>query len=252
MGITEPTHTPASVHASGVVRRRCIGLLASAVILTLAFAASAVPIVEWDLANATGQDAAVLNIDANANATAITASPGVSEWSSTAQDGFIAASGWATAVPDSARYYEWAVTAAAGYSIDYQNITLALFRGISGGNHGAEQWDLHASIDAFGLSDIALQTFDISSSAADEQILFSATDISALGTATGTVTFRLYGYDYTATGDFSGLGNDSGWLIGGTGANPVVGGSIFLTVPEPSTGLLVLLGLIVMGVHRRV
>jgi len=233
--MTQLTHTQASVHAPGVVRRRCVGLLASAVILTLAFAASAVPIVEWDLANATGQDAGVLNIDANANATAI-----------------MAASGWATAVPDPARYYEWTVTAAAGYSIDYQNITLALFRGISGGNHGAEQWDLHASIDSFGLSDIALQTFDISSSAADEQTLFSATDISALGTAAGTVTFRLYGYDYTATGDFSGLGNDSGWLIGGTGANPVVGGSIFLTVPEPSTGLLVLLGLIVMGARRRV
>lgn len=236
--------------------RRRVGTSAKAVILAglcvLGFSttASALPIVEWDLANATGQTAAVLNLATNVTATDIAPSGAVTAWSSTAQDGFIAASGWPAAAPDPARYYEWTVSAAAGFAIDYQSITLALFRGIQGADHGAEQWDLHASTDAFAASDIALQTLDISASAADEQMLFSALDISALGSQAGTVTFRLYGYDYTAPGDFSGLGNDSGWLIGGTGANPLIDGNIVTVVPEPGTALLVMLGLAALGARR--
>jgi len=240
-----------SVTRWSVGRGAGTGLLAALLVLGFSGAADAVPIVSWDLANATGQTAAVSTLAANTSATAIAPSAGVTAWGSTAQNGFVAASGWATVAPDPARYYEWSVTAAAGFAIDYQGITLALFRGIQGANHGAQRWDLHASTDGFAASNVALQTLDISGSAADTQVLFSALDISALGSVAGTVTFRLYGYDYTATGDFSGLGNDSGWLIYGTGANPVVDGNVIAVVPEPATGLLVMLGLVALAAQRR-
>ena len=158
----------------------------------------------------------------------------------------VAASGWgASAVAhDPGRYYQFTITAAPGYEIGYETIDLALFRGVWGGGHGAELWDLHASVDGFGVSDITLGTFDISASAADTQTVFAGHDISALGTQAGTVTFRLYGYDQTQPGDYSGLGNDDGtWLIFGTGLDPVVSGTI-AAVPEPTRSALLWLGLL--------
>jgi hypothetical protein len=59
-----------------------------------------------------------------------------------------------------------------------------------------------------------------------------------------TVTFRLYGYDYTAASDYSGLGNDSGWVIAGTGADVVLDG---IVVPEPGAALLVGVGLLLLA-----
>lgn len=223
--------------------------LAACALLLLAAPARAITISEWDLASATGQSANPLGTAANVTASAISAPAGVTEWSSVAQDGFIAASNWAPGLsPDPTKYYEWTVTAGPGYLIAYQTLTLALFRGIQGGNHGAELWDLRASTDGFTSSDAYLRTFDISSSAMDEQTIFAGVDISAIGTVAGTVTFRLYGYDYTSSSDYSGLGNDSGWLIYGTGTNPLLTGTI---VPEPRTALLVLLGLTALGRPRR-
>lgn len=228
-------------------------LLAALLVFAAAPAAHAVPIVTWDLANATGQDAAVLSTALNVSATGID-EVGVTEWASTAQDGFIASTGWAGGlVYDPTRYFEWTVTAAAGFEITYDMFDLALFRGVSGGQHGAELWDLRASTDGFASSDIALGTFDISASGVDEQVQFVGHDISALGTQTGTVTFRLHGYDQTLAVDYSGFGNDSGWLISGTGLDPVVHGTV-ATVPEPPPALLAclgLLGLLAGGTPRR-
>ena len=127
-------------------------------------------------------------------------------------------------------------------------ISLALFRGVQGANHGAELWDLRASTDGFASSDLFLSTFDISASGVDEQIPFLGVDISALGTQAGSVTFRLYGYDYTSPADFSGLGNDSGWVISGTGSNVIIEGTV---VPEAPTGSLLGGGLALLAVRRR-
>jgi hypothetical protein len=224
--------------------------MAAIATLALAGAAGAVPIVEWDLTSATGQTATAVAFDSNLSATALTPSAGVTPWASTTQDGFVAASNWAAAAPDPTKFYEFSITASAGYVVDYQTISLALFRGIQGGNHGAQSWDLHASTDAFASSDLFLQTFDISGAPADTQTLFGGVDISAIGSVAGQVTFRLYGYDYTAATDFSGLGNDSGWLIYGTGINPVVDGNVFMPVPEPGTALLVFMGLLFLAGNR--
>jgi hypothetical protein len=213
--------------------------------LCLAGDAAAVPLVTWDLGNATGQDADVLSTALNVSATAID-EVGVTQWSSTAQDGFVAARGWAASAVayDPTRYYQFTVTAAAGYEISYETIDLALFRGVWGGGHGAQLWDLHASLDGFAFSDLDLGTFDISAAPADTQTLFAGHDISALGSQAGTVTFRLYGYDHTQAGDYSGLGNDDGtWLIFGTGVDPVVSGTV-AAVPEAARSALLWLGLL--------
>lgn len=230
-----------------MVRRIVIVL---ALTLVVATPAGAVTIVEWDLASATGQSADPLATAGNVTATAITASAGVTAWASTTQDGFVAASGWAPgSSPDPTKYYEWTVTADPGFGIAYGSISLALFRGIQTGNHGAQLWDLRASTDGFASSDLFLQTFDITAAPADTQTPFLAADVSALGTQVATVTFRLFGYDYTSAADFSGLGNDSGWLIYGSGTNPRIDGTV--VVPEPGTGMLLVLGL-ALGLHRRI
>ncbi len=221
--------------------------------------AQAAPIVSWDLAGATGQQAAVLFTAANVTASSID-EVGVNEWTSTARTGLVAARDWPSSLTyDPGRYYQWTVTAAAGFQVAYDTIDLALFRGIWGGGHGADQWDLRASNDGFGGgSNVGLGTFDISASGIDEQTQFVGHDISALGAQTGTVTFRLYGYNQTQAGDYSGLGNSSGWVITGTGLDPVISGTASAvsgpaSVPEPPPGLLAafgLLGLLAGGTRR--
>jgi len=228
-------------------------LTLSVLVLGLAPSARALPIATWDVGSATGQDAAVLSTALHVSATALD-EVGVTEWSSTAQDGFVVAAGWASDPTsyDPARYYEFSVTAEAGWAVTYETLDLALFRGIQGGLHGAEKWDLRGSTDGFAASDLALGTFDISASGADVQTLFTGHDISALGTQEGTVTFRLHGYDYTSSADYSGLGNDDGtWLIFGTGTDLAVGGTVSAaSVPEARRGLLAaggLMGIFVLG-----
>jgi len=231
---------------------------AFALIIALAAPAGAAPIVTWDLASATGQQADVLSTAAGLSASVID-EVGVDDWNSNGQEGFIAASGWATSATtyDPGRYYQWSITADAGLEVTYETLDISLFRGIQGPNHGAEKWDLRASTDAFASVDVDLGTFDISSSGADVQTTFLGHDLSALGTQTGTVTFRLYGYDYTSASDFSGLGNDDGaWLIHGSGVNPTVGGSVAAAgsaVAEPAPFALAvagLLGLLALGNAR--
>ncbi len=233
-------------------------LLRSALLLLLlargtlpADSAGAVTIAEWDIANATGQTAAVLATAPDVTASIID-SVGVTRWGSTGQDGFIVARGWAPGpAPDPGKYYEWTVTPALGFAVDYDTVSLALLRGIQGASHGAELWDLRASTDGFASSDLFLSTFDISASGADVQMPFLGVDISALGTQSAAVTFRLHGYDYTSPSDYSGLGNDDGtWLIYGTGANVVIQGSV-VTTPEPSPALLVATGLVLLPARRR-
>jgi hypothetical protein len=213
-------------------------LLATAV----ARPASAVPITTWDIAGSNGQTAAVLASEPLTSATGLLAF-NVTPW----PGGFCcftAASGWTLAF-DPSRYYEFSVTADPGHSIAYESITLSLFRGIQGAQHGAESWELRSSADTFGS---ALASFDISSSAADEQVLFSGVDISALGTLPGTLIFRLYGFDYTSPTDYSGLGNHPGPILTGTGSNLVIEG---LVTPEPGTAVLVAVGLVALGLRRR-
>ena len=231
------SRAPTSIHAA---------LLALA--LLLGARANAVPIAIWDIASATGASAAVTFTETNVTATALSVT-GVAPWTF-GQNGFVVAAGWAPGLaPDPGRYFEWSVTAAPGSSIQFNSMDLALLRGIQGANHGAQLWDLRASTDGFA-SSMLVQTLDISGSAADTQTIFSV-DLSPLGSQAGTVTFRLYGYDYTSPVDYSGLGNDSGWVIYGTGVNLGIDGSVVSLVPEPGSLPLFGAGLVLLAALRR-
>jgi hypothetical protein len=215
-------------------------------VLLLAPVASAAPIINWDILGSDGNTAAAVGLSPEVSGTDLTPVT-VTPWPG-GYCCFTAASDWGTsaAAPDLTRYYEFSVTAAAGTWIVYEDITLSLFRGIQAGNHGAELWQLRASHDGYASS---LASFDISASLADEQTLFSGADISAVGTRTGTVTFRLYGYDYTAATDYSGLGNQPGSTpLTGTGSDLVVGGQL---VPEPVTLAQLGLGLAMLAFAGR-
>ena len=225
---------------------RTASLWAVCAILLLAPLASAAPIINWDILGSDGNTASAVGLlpeVSGADLTPVNVTPWPGGYCC-----FTAASGWGTsaAAPDLTRYYEFSITADPGYWIVYEDITLSLFRGVQAGNHGAELWQLRASHDGYASS---LAAFDISASAADEQTLFSNVDISALGTRPGTITFRLYGYDYTAATDYSGLGNHPGPTpLTGTGSDLVVGGQL---VPEPVTLAQLGLGLAMLAFAGR-
>ena len=226
---------------------------ALACVLLAAAPAFGAQIAIWDVASATGQNVAVMSTAANTSAASIT-SAGVSQWTSTAQNGFVAASNWAPGLArDPGKFYQFSTVADPGYQITYESLDLALFRGIQGANHGAQLWDLYASVDSFTTSEVLVATFDISGSSGDLQVQFMGTNVSAIGTQQGTVTFRLYGYDYTSPSDYSGLGNDSGWLIYGTGSNVILNGTVspYVPTPEPSTAMLAMAGLVGLAVVGR-
>lgn len=237
----------------GVFLRGCAARAASRVasvwvacaILLPAWLASAAPIIGWDILGSDGQTASVLSAVSDVSGTDLTP-VNVTPW----PGGFCcftAAADWGTgAAPDLAKYYEFSITAAAGHLIVYEDISLSLFRGIQAPDHGAQLWQLRASHDGYGS---ALAAFDISASGADEQIPFNNVDISAVGTQPGTVTFRLYGYDYTSPIDYSGLGNHPGPTpLSGTGTSLTMGGQV---VPEPLSLAQLGLGLSMLAAAGR-
>lgn len=223
--------------------RLLLATLSFAVLAIAPLAATAVPIVTWDIAGSNGQTASVLSaapLTAASSLTAVNVTPWPGGYCC-----FTAAAGWTLAL-DPTRYFEFSVTADPGHSIAYESITLSLFRGISGSTHGAESWVLRSSVDAF-TGDVA--AFSLAGTPSDSQTLFSDVDISSIGTQVGTVVFRLYGFDYTAPGDYSGFGNQPGTTpLSGTGSNLIIQGMV---IPEPGTALLVGGGLAALALTRR-
>jgi hypothetical protein len=225
---------------------RAASLLVVGAALLITRVVSAAPIIGWDILAATGQTASASSSVPELSGTDLTP-VNVTPWPG-GYCCFVAAADWETSAagPDLTKYYEFSISAAVGYSIVYEDITLSLFRGIRGASHGAQLWQLRASHDGYAG---VLAVFDISGAAADEQTPFSAVDISAVGTQPGTVTFRLYGYDYTSPMDYSGLGNHPGPTpLSGTGSNLIMGGQL---APEPMTLVQVSLGLTMLAFAGR-
>ncbi len=225
-----------------MIRQILAGLFAS-IVAAAAMPAAAIPITTWDIAGSNGQTAVVLASEPLTTATSLVA-VNVTPWPG-GYCCFTAASGWTLAF-DPSRYFEFSVSADPGHSIAYESITLSLFRGIAGATHGAESWQLRSSADAFGST---LASFSLAGSAGDEQVLFTGVDISSLGTVAGSLVFRLYGYNYNAPGDFSGLGAQPGSTpLTGTGSNLIINGMV---IPEPGTAALVSVGLMLLAARRQ-
>lgn len=227
--------------------RRAASGLALGVFLCATTSQSAT-IATWDIAGSDGNTAVALTPNAGTLATDLTP-VGVTPWAG-GFCCFTAAADWGTsaAAPDLAKYFQFSAGADTGYSITFEEASLSLFRGVSGGLHGADQWQLRASHDSFSS---IVASFDISASASDEQVLFEDVDLSAIGTQTGLIEFRLYGFNYTNAADFSGLGNQSGTFpLTGTGIDLIIEGGIAL-VPEPNAALMIGLGLIGLSLGGR-
>jgi hypothetical protein len=96
---------------------------------------------------------------------------------------------WPAPALNPTMYFEFSVTPAVGYQVQYQSMDFAAFVGGSGSNWTME---VHASLDGFATSDIPLFTQSIARDGSAH--IFDGLDISALGTQSATVTFRYYMY----------------------------------------------------------
>ncbi|MFP4054081.1 MAG: PEP-CTERM sorting domain-containing protein [Phycisphaerae bacterium] len=226
-------------------------------ITTLALAlvpcvASADVIAEWDIANATGRSAQFIGGTEGVSGSDLT-THGLNTWNPRwGVRGLVAARNWGRhdrAIPG--KYVEFSVT---GEEMTFESITFALTRGNAGGGHGAESWALRSSVDGFSddLAAVSLEGTGI-----DHQTIFEGLNISALGTQSGTVTFRLYGYDNTSRRDYSGLVNAAPGTCGirGRGSNVILHGDVGSiggqAVPEPASMALFATGGIAVLLRRK-
>lgn len=131
-------------------------------------------------------------------------------------------------------YFEWTVTAAAGYSMSITQIAFQVQRS----NTGASNLVLRTSVDSYvadlnTLSNFAGNNATVASS-------YDSSAIVSLQNVSGSVTFRVIGWPGATTGStgFEGTGNDI----------QIFGTTI---VPEPGTLVLMVTGLIALTASRR-
>jgi hypothetical protein len=105
-------------------------------------------------------------------------------------------------------------------------------------------WELRSSLDGF-TANFGVHTIPLNATQHD-----FTDDISSLGTQTGTVTFRLYGYNSTGVNN-DGLVNNIGTFGGDPGQNLIINGAVS-AVPEPHQFALIAgLGLLVFAAFRQ-
>jgi len=143
------------------------------------------------------------------------------------------------ASPDTTKYIDFSITPTAGNQVAYSTISFAVGARMNVA-HGADLWDLQYSLDGFGTAGTQLGS-TITVSLAGSGFRGNTTpvnnlDISAIGTQTGTVTFRLFGYDDTsAPSHVAGLvGTGTGGVLSG-GQELTINGTVSSVVPEPSS-----------------
>ena len=153
--------------------------------------------------------------------------------------GSFAGTGW-SAAKDSARYIGFDVAPTSGNMITYGTVTYGV---LSDANApaGPRNFELRASTDGFATSTL-LDSFSMEGYGG---VVQTGIDISALGTQTGNVAFRLFAFN----------GSDSKFagLIGyDVESNLAINGTV-AAVPEPASfALLCLGGLAVFGRRVRV
>jgi len=182
---------------------------------------------------------------ANVSASALTME-GVTPVSSSI-NGVFAAKNWSNPY-NAGKYFEFSIIPGSGYEISYDSISLSLFKKDFYYWHGPEEWSLKASTDNFGSSVVDLVDFDISSAASYEQVAFTNVDISALGTQSDEVTFRLFGYGSNFAYKEGGLSNNSSFS--GTGSDLIISGAL-VAAPEPGTLLIMSSAAIALAARKK-
>lgn len=157
-------------------------------------------------------------------------------------------SGWPLGSIDTGKYFQFSVTPESGYAVTYSTLTYSLFRS-QFDTTDIKTWELRASLDGFASSDILLANNSLAGVPSLEMTLFS-NNISALGTQTGQVTFRLYGQDDGTTGGgLAGLANRTEFA--GTGSDVLLGGSVSAVPEVEQIGMIAAAGLLAFGIIRR-
>jgi hypothetical protein len=139
-----------------------------------------------------------------------------------------------------ANYFEFSITADPGFQINYATV------GYSLAALSTPTWELRSSVDGYATS---FGTHTVSLDAKQNPI---TDNVNSLGTRTGTVTFRLYGYNYDNTpGSSDGLANNNGFFGPAlSGRNLVINGTTS-AVPEPHQYAIIAgLGLLGFAAYR--
>ena len=136
-------------------------------------------------------------------------------------DGHFLFGGWAPGVVNSAdKFYSFTITPTAGFQISYASVTYSVAALDTPG------WQLRSSVDGY----VANFGPHIINPNADQNPFTD--NVASIGTQTGAVTFRLYGYGSTGSG-FDGLANNNGFFGPAfSGRNVVITGTVS-AVPEP-------------------
>lgn len=170
-------------------------------------------------------------------ANGISASPGLA----TTNSAFLSNYTLATAIANDG-YFEFSVSADAGYEFDIDSITFGARR--ASGGTGANNLALRSSLDGFSTN---LATQGITGTAADPtEVIFNLGE--SVQSVTGTVVFRIYGYARTAANANYGI------LVLSADSNApfTINGSVS-AIPEPGS-FAVLAGaaaVAVAGLRRR-
>ncbi len=151
-----------------------------------------IKIAQWSLTSTTATSTTTATNTSNSG---ITVSSGTTiSYSSPA----IYASTWSTSTSYAAsgKYWQFSVTPATGYAINYSSISFDAGRTAT----GPTLIDVHYSTDAFASSDVTALS-SASNANTSGITTFNLTTIPT-GTITGTITSRIFGYNASSTGNF--------------------------------------------------
>lgn len=218
-----------------------LGVMTAAafIVLSLPAISYAAVIVEYDIANNpttyNKTSLAAGTVAPYVTASAITNGPGVSPPTSTFHDGgsFCAWYFTTSASLDTSDYFQIQITPAASAEIDFSTVTFALARDYYPPDFiGPVDFKLRYSTN--GTDFTTIYTGSLPASDDLLQTVYNNVDISSIGTVSGTVYFRFYGYNAGATAYPSSalcFANASGLPFQGTGANVTFDGTV---TPPPS------------------
>lgn len=211
-------------------------------LMAIAGPAQATVILAWDFAGLVGNEpsAEATTVDFLLEPTSIVRGSGLTPRT---EAGLFNSRAWPTAaagLPTALAgddYLEWSIEPGSGAKYSLDSVQIKIFRVDSFFVQGPNTFHLRSSLDGFA-SDIGaplIVPFTTLNSTVD------LSTIPALQDATGSVTFRLYGYGTDGTDGWGGIGRQSGNDL-------IFEGSI---VPEPGTLVLLASGALALGIRRR-